>query len=165
MGKPRGEILSGTVLAALQDTYQDVRTGAWRQAVWDAFRFHSRHEGAPADFLEILRRLRLEPDAYAISKDEHWLHFFEIEVYNPMTNHKLEMYGKLALEMDYYRIEFGVLVVNKYGHINEVETPPYFAAGALERPKERVPSIASTRVARLNAERLTRHYAKPVQAS
>lgn len=75
----------------------------------------------------MLTAFRFEPDAYALDVKAGFLHFFEIEVYNPMTTAKLKAYGRLMMNLNYYGIEFAVLVVNKYGHINTVDLLPYYA--------------------------------------
>lgn len=123
--KPSGEILSGSVLAALQQAYPEVVTGGWRQAVWRSLRMASR-AGEPREFVGMIRDCRFEPDAYVVNASERFLHFFEVEVYNPMTAGKLSAYAKMWSDMAYYGVEFAVLVVNKYGHINSVPMQPYY---------------------------------------
>jgi hypothetical protein len=89
----------------------------------------------PREFVEHVRRFnKYIPDAFIIDKAEMLLHFFEIEVYNPMTNGKLEAYGWLTTDMAAHGIDFGVYVVNKYGHINRVDLLPHYVR-ALQRAR------------------------------
>ncbi|SHN40534.1 hypothetical protein SAMN02787076_06273 [Rhizobacter sp. OV335] len=69
----------------------------------------------------MVREQRLIPDGYVVSRDERFLHFFEIEIYNPMTRAKLESYARMMVDFDSFGFEFAVLSVNKHGHITPVD--------------------------------------------
>ncbi len=125
--RPSGETLSAPILSALQTQYPEVKTGGWRRAVRAALSEHLHREGIPQDFNEMVEAFRFEPDAYVVNAEEAFVHFFEVEVYNPMTAEKLRSYGRLMIDMEFHGIEFAVLVVNKYGHINTVDLLPYYA--------------------------------------
>lgn len=142
--QPSGETLSGPILRALQDTYPEVKTGRWRRAVFRALRWHARRSGSPRDFMEMLTAVRMLPDAYAIDVAAKSVTFFEVEVYNPMRDAKMMAYGRLALDLDYYGIAFAVLVVNKYGHINEVPVYRHYAE-RVEQLMAQEPRSAATR--------------------
>jgi hypothetical protein len=132
---PRGEILSQSVVERLGRAIPDLRTARWRDAALKELTYGVRHLGSPRDFASLVREFaQFVPDAYRIDRDARCLHFFEIEVYNPMRHAKLHAYGKLQTDMAYYGIDFGVYVVNKYGHINRVDLLPVLRrVGAGER--------------------------------
>lgn len=125
-----GEILSGAILAALLKQHPEVRPAAgWRDAAAAALTLGARRHGLPRDFVSTVRAFRrFVPDAYALDRTARELHFFEIEVYNPMTSAKLQAYGRLQTDMAAFGVDFQVLVVNKYGHVNRVDLLPYYAA-------------------------------------
>lgn len=125
--QPSGELLSGPILQALMDKHPEIQKGRWRRAVWTAFRWRSRFGGSPREFMEGLTAIRMEPDAYVINLAEPSLIFFEVEIYNPMRDAKMLQWGRLALDLDYFGIAFSVLVVNKYGHVNEVPVYEHYA--------------------------------------
>ena len=129
MGRQAGkEILSSHVLDWLREAVPHLRTGRWREAAVRELTWGVRRLGPPRDFAALIRGFRaFEPDAYVVDRAERDLHFFEIEVYNPMAHDKLLAYGKMQTDMAYYGIDFGVYVVNKYGHINRVDLLPYYA--------------------------------------
>ena len=129
MGRQAGkEILSCHVLASLRESIPTLRTGRWRDAAVRELTLGVRRLGSPREFVALVREFRaFEPDAYIVDRAERDLHFFEIEVYNPMAHDKLLAYGKMQTDMAYYGIDFGVYVANKYGHINRVDLLPYYA--------------------------------------
>lgn len=121
-----GEIQSSHILAALRAHAPGLQVGKWRAAARDAFLMASRRGGSPRGFADTIARVRMEPDAFVIDKAARSLHFFEIEVYNPMTRAKLQTYARLVTDLDSFEIEFAVYVVNKYGHINPVDLLPHY---------------------------------------
>lgn len=124
--KSSGEMTSRPVIEALVATIAGARTRAWKEATWKAFKFHSRLQGSPRAYLTLLRHFTFVPDAYVVGVQDHRLDFFEVEIYNPMTTAKLQAYAVLAINLAYYDIDFSVFVVNKYGHINEVDLLPHY---------------------------------------
>jgi len=125
--RPRSAVTSEVVLLALKDTFPEVRAGRWREAVIASFLFRSRQGGAPRDFVRMVETFRFEPDAFAIYKGEGALSFFEIEIYNPMTDEKLEAYGKLVTDLHFYGIALEVYTINRYGHMNQVDLLHHYA--------------------------------------
>lgn len=138
MRQVSGETLSEPILLALQASIPTVRTGRWREAAVAELTLGTRRHGLPRDFVETVRAFKkFIPDAYLIDKEERCLHFFEIEIFNPMREAKLDAYGWFATDMAGFGIDFGVYTVNKYGHINRVDLLPYYirairAAGTVE---------------------------------
>lgn len=114
-------------MKALQAQYPEVRRGRWRPHVLATFLMRSRRDGMPRAFSEMVRDFRMEPDAYVVNSDEGFVHFFEVEVFNPMEDRKLDAYAKLQIDFAAFGVDFQVLVVNKYGHINTVDLLPYYA--------------------------------------
>jgi hypothetical protein len=127
----KGECLSAGLLAALLQEYPDVRPRGWRRAAIDALLMGSRRQGCPRDFAEEILQLRFVPDAYAVSKADRWLHFFEIEVYNPMATEKLRAYGKWS--------SIGTATLTK--STSCLTTPTGSASG---RPSENAPCWATS---------------------
>jgi hypothetical protein len=124
--RPASSVTSGAVLQALKQTLPEVRSGRWREAVLSAFLFRSRQGGAPRDFVALVNGFRYEPDAYATYKSDGGLSFFEIEIYNPMTDEKLEAYGKLVTDLHWHGIALEVYTINRYGHMNQVDLLPHY---------------------------------------
>lgn len=119
-GESKSWVTSGQILAALQETHSEVQTKHWKNAAWKALRWRSR-ESYPEEFIALLRGFRYIPDAYAVSSENRSIDFFEIEVTHPLPKHKLDAYVDLWMDFDYYRIEFTVYVVNRYGHITPLD--------------------------------------------
>jgi hypothetical protein len=121
------------VLHALCLQYPEIKRLRWRQAVLETMQALAEpEEDEPGEFMEFVMGLNLVPDGYAIHLDERELLFFEVEVHSPMSGKKLQSYGKFAIDLAGLGIGFGVLSVNKHGHINEVDLMPHYASWLAE---------------------------------
>lgn len=129
--------------------FPELQRGRWREAVVRAFADNDGDIGMPGELRSMVGALRLEPDAFEIIAEPRELVFFEVEVYNPMSDDKLRSFAKLAIDLDSHGVAFSVQVVNKHGHINEVDLRWHYA-GLLRRDREArsepEPSAASRRV-------------------
>lgn len=117
------EILQEQVLQLLLQTYPNLRRGQWRQEVMQAF----DDSDQAAIIRECVEGMRYEPDAYAIEQELGELVFFEVEVTSTLKRAKLQAYGAFAMELAGI-VTFGVLTVNKHGHINTIDLLPHYAA-------------------------------------
>ena len=113
------------VLSALLDSYPEVKTANWKT---DALKEFSQHEDS-GPLSDVLSEMNYLPDAFSIHKENDLLEmtFFEVEIHSPMAGDKLRSYGKFAIDLGYYDVQFSLMTVNKYGHINEVDLLPYYA--------------------------------------
>lgn len=127
------EVKQEDVLAILCRTYPEIKRLKWRAEVLEQMQpLAEPNEDDPGEFYEMVMGLNLVPDAYAIHLDERELVFFEVEVTHPMKASKLQAYGKFAIDLAGLGIGFGVLAVNKHGHINEVDLLPHYASWLAE---------------------------------
>lgn len=110
------------MINALLESIPAARAKGWRKATMEAFASDEDHEFHP-----LLTGLKLIPDAYVIERDERELHFFEVEVCSPMSRHKLRSYGKFAIDLAYYEINFALFTVNQHGHLYGVDLMPHYA--------------------------------------
>ena len=115
-----GDARQEQVLAALLMTYPALQTKNWRAAVAAAF------QDEDPDFLDMIGRQWIIPDAFAIHKELREIVLFEVEVHSPMSGDKLRSLGKLAIDCAYYGIQIAVMVVNKHGHVNPVDLLPHY---------------------------------------
>lgn len=117
------EIMQEDILQLLIQTYPNLKRGQWRKEVVEAF-----GDTEESDLLqECVRGLRYEPDAYAIEKELGELVFFEVEVTSLLKRDKLQAYAAFAMELAGI-VTFGVMTVNKHGHINHIDLLPHYAA-------------------------------------
>jgi hypothetical protein len=117
------EIMQEDILQLLLRTYPNLKRDRWRKATMEAF-----GDLEESDILsECIQRLRYEPDAYAVEKDLRELVFFEVEVTSLLKRAKLQAYAAFAMELAGI-VTFGVLTVNKHGHINTIDLLPHYAA-------------------------------------
>ena len=111
------------ILSALIQTYPEIKTSNWKASALKSFANREDAESVAS----VINDVDLLPDGFVIDDDEDGLLFFEVEVHSPMSGDKLRKYGKLAIDLACYEINFSLLTVNKYGHINKVDLLPYYA--------------------------------------
>ena len=115
------------VLLALIVQYPEIQTAEWKNRVVEFMTPSDEEFDEPGRFAEIVRELPLIPDGFVMNSPKELI-FFEVEITSPMSESKLHQYGKFAIDIANFDIGFSVLVVNKYGHINEVDLLPHYAA-------------------------------------
>lgn len=115
-------------LDAFLEDNPDARTQRWRNAVKRSFAALEDVAAFQDDFHGMLDKIRFVPDAYIINTAENYLHFIEVEVFSPMSPRKLQHYGKMAIDLNFYGIDFGVYTINQHGHIEAVDLLPHYVA-------------------------------------
>lgn len=120
-------VLQSGVLLALTNTYPELKRSQWRKDAKALLPIIQENEGFPNDFIDVINDMPLIPDAFVVNKDDLSILFFEVEIYSPMNQNKLMTYGRLKADLAAFGVCFCVLVVNQYGHINEVDLMPYYA--------------------------------------
>ena len=123
MSDKKPEIMQEDILQLLLQTYPNLKPGQWRKEFMQAF-----GDLEESDILrECVERMRYEPDAYAVEKELGELVFFEVEVTSLLKRAKLQSYAAFAMELAGI-VTFGVMTVNKHGHINHIDLLPHYAA-------------------------------------
>lgn len=69
---------------------------------------------------------RRVPDAFAFYGGGKMVDIFEVEVTSGLTEAALADYAALVVDLSFYDIEARLFVVNRFGHINEVDTIPWY---------------------------------------
>lgn len=126
--KTTTSIKQAHVLDSLLLAYPNLLRKGWRAQILHLLPPTDEADGDAEEFAEFVSGFDLEPDAVAIEPELRELIFFEIEVHNLMSDHKLKRYGKLAIDLGAFDIKFGLMTVNKHGHINEINVLPHYAA-------------------------------------
>lgn len=114
------------VLAALRATYPEIRVNGWKSAVIKDLPPLDTEFDSVEEFAQMVMAVPFIPDGFVIESEPRDLVFFEVEVTHPMSADKLRNYGKLAIDMAAFDVNFAVLVYNKYGHCNVVDLVPYY---------------------------------------
>lgn len=126
--KTKTSVKQAHVLDALVAAYPNLIRKGWRTKILEQLPPIDSSDFDEEEFAEFVREFSLEPDAVAIEADLRELIFFEVEVHNLMSDQKLKRYGKLAVDLISFDITFGLMTVNKHGHINEINVLPHYAA-------------------------------------
>ncbi|MGJ7497511.1 hypothetical protein ACSFA8_20885 [Variovorax sp. RT4R15] len=126
------------VLDALIATYPHLLRKGWRKQIALSIPPTEDSDGDAEEFAAFISDLELEPDAVALEPELREVIFFEVEVHNLMSDAKLQRYGKLAIDFLAFEIHFGVMTVNKHGHINEIDMLPHYGAWLKEVQRERL---------------------------
>ena len=108
--------------------YPEVQRLRWKQSVLEAYRPLIAEDYEPDEFASYVRELNLVPDAYAMHTHLRELVFFEVEVYSPLSASKLKQYAKFMIDLAGFEIGFAVMVINRHGHINELDLMPHYAS-------------------------------------
>ncbi len=111
------------VLEALTTTYPEIQRLDWKSTTFEAFIGDEDED----EIFGLLEAIKFIPDGYVVDPKERELYFFEVEIHSPMSGEKLRTYGKMAIDLAYYDINFVVMTINKYGHIQAVDLLPYYA--------------------------------------
>jgi hypothetical protein len=124
--KTQTSIKQRDVLDSLLIAYPNLLRKGWRQQIRLALPPLNDADGDAEEFNEFLDGFTLEPDAVAIDTDVRELIFFEVEVHSLMSDAKLKLYGKFAIDLIAFDIVFGLMTVNKHGHINAIDVLPHY---------------------------------------
>lgn len=114
------------VLAALRATYPEIRVKGWKAVVIKDLPLQDTEFDSAEEFAEMVMAVPFIPDGFVVEPEPRDLVFFEVEVTHPMSADKLRAYGKLAIDMAAFDVNFAVLVYNKYGHCSAVDLVPYY---------------------------------------
>lgn len=114
------------VLDALVATYPNLLRKGWRKQIVLSLPPTEDSDGDSDEFASFISDFELEPDAVALEPELREVIFFEVEVHHLMSDAKLKRYGKLAIDFLAYEIHFGLMTVNKHGHINEIDLLPHY---------------------------------------
>lgn len=96
---------------ALLHQYPEVKAGGFVPALETAF----------PELFDDMRWFRRVPDGYTIRPEEREVDLFEIEVTHAIPRSTLLDLGKLRLELDNLDIRLDCCIVNRYGHINQLD--------------------------------------------
>ena len=110
----------------LLSSYPNIQRGRWRTRVVAELCGADADPDEADNLRESIMGLRYEPDAFVIEKELKELLFFEVEVYSVLKEKKLQAYAAFMMELAGY-VKFGLLTVNKHGHINTFDLLPYYA--------------------------------------
>jgi hypothetical protein len=119
--KTQTSVKQRNVLDSLLIAYPNLLRKGWRQQIRLALPPMNDADGDMEEFNEFLNGFSLEPDAVAIDTNLRELIFFEVEVHSLMSDDKLKIYGKFAIDLIAFDIVFGLMTVNKHGHINSID--------------------------------------------
>ena len=108
------EVMQEDILQLLIQTYLNLKRGQWRKEVLEALATR-KNQTPPRNASEACATSRMP----AIEKELGELVFFEVEVKSPQAG---QAPGHAAFAMELAGIvTFGVLTVNKHGHINTID--------------------------------------------
>lgn len=121
------EVKQAHIMHALLASYPEIRTNRWKRSVIAELPVLDHEFDSPEIFAAMVMAVPFVPDGFVIEPEPRDLVFFEVEVTHPMSADKLRAYGKLAIDMAAFDVNFAVMVYNKYGHCSTVDLMPHYA--------------------------------------
>jgi hypothetical protein len=118
---------SKVILEALRIQHPDLQTTGFKKLVRETLAKEGEDEFDREDIEDAVSNIHVVPDAFLVDREIETMVIYEIEVTNPLAEHKLMNYVSIAMDLASFGWSTALMAVNRRGEITQVNLPLFLA--------------------------------------